>query len=78
MDAARFFKGYVSMFTFRFRGMGSSNRKWVLSGPSSLTSSPWEESRKLLLASLESGGDGVEGTDWSLASQLQLPLVELL
>lgn len=64
--------------TFRFRGMGSSNKKCVLSLTSSMTLSPWEESGKLLLVSLERGGDGVEGTDWSLVSQLQLPLVELL
>lgn len=66
------------MCTFRFRGMGSSNMKCVLSVTSSLASSPWDESRKFLLVSLDRGGDGVEGTDWSLASQLQLPLVELL
>ena len=58
--------------------MGSSNMKCVLSVTSSLTSSHWDESKKFLLVSLERGGDGVEGTDWSLASQLQLPLVELL
>lgn len=52
--------------------------KCVLSVTSSLTSSPWDKSRKFLLVSLDRGGDGVEGTDWSLASQLQLPLVELL
>ena len=46
---------------------------------SSLASSPCAESRKPLPpVSLERGGEGVEGTDWSLASQLQLPLVELL
>ncbi|TNN44584.1 hypothetical protein EYF80_045216 [Liparis tanakae] len=52
--------------------------KCGLSAASSMTSSPRDESRKFLLTLLERGGDGVEGTDWSLASQLQLPLVELL
>lgn len=64
--------------TFLFRGMGSPKRKWVAS-VSSVLSSSGAAGRKLLAASLGSGGEGVDGVERSLGrSQLQSPLLLLL
>lgn len=67
--------------TLRLRGMGSSNSRLLPSWSSRLGSSgpagpgptpPMLGTLKGLKLSAESGGDGVEGLDWSLgADQLQ-------
>ncbi len=71
----------VRIFTLRLRGMGSSNSRLLPSCSSRLGSSgptepdptpPRLGTRKGLKLSAESGGEGVEGLDWSLgADQLQ-------
>jgi len=64
--------------TFLFLGMGSSNRRLLVSA-SSIPSSGWEGVRKALKLSADRGGDGVDGLDWSLgAFQLQYPLLLVL
>lgn len=56
--------------TFLFRGMGSSKSR-LLASASSMPSSG-AGLRKGLALSADSGGDGVDGLDWSLgALQLQ-------
>lgn len=69
------------VFTLRLRGMGSSKSRLLPSCSSRLGSSgpagpgptpPRLGTRKGLKLSAESGGEGVEGLDWSLgADQLQ-------
>lgn len=72
---------WFTVFTLRLRGMGSSKSRLLPSCSSRLGSSgpagpgptpPRLGARKGLKLSAESGGDGVEGLDWSLgADQLQ-------
>lgn len=72
---------WTIVFTLRLRGMGSSKSRLLPSCSSILGSSgpagpgptpPRLGTRKGLKLSAESGGEGVEGLDWSLgADQLQ-------
>lgn len=64
--------------TFLFLGMGSSKSR-LLASASSMPSSGRAGLRKGLKLSADSGGEGVDGLDWSLgALQLQYPLLLLL